>query len=785
MSDTEGAEAVRLNQIIRDRIAEQTERARTGTADDLQRIIRERAAMASPADPETRLMVHSTELGEPGLPDAWVRARVAVADTREERQAAFSEVYPFGEIRPARDEQGQTFDIYRRDPGEAWRKFDPPIMERFEPVQDIADFASAALPVAGEIATTRGTGGLVRRTLQTAAGAAGGEAVEEALEAAGGQQRQPLGDVATQVGGEALTAGLGSLATEPLAYIVNAFRGGGIALRPGAPEAIAAAERQGLPPIMPFQAARDPIIRTMGGQARALASSIEEFAEKQEVAAATRLRELTRAAGDPEVLPMRLRTRVNAAQGELDNILERPGVELEAGGEALQQGLREYDQLARAEVNDLYAAAREIEEPTFQIDDLKLRAQTALDESVILTGTEAERTARPMAPMGAELRKALQDIVAFDGNPRTVELSDGSAVTLSATDQLRAIRESLWDAKTVDRGVIPRRPEADAAHFYNEITKALETPEGSPEFLEAWETATSAASDRFTTWDRAVIRTTDKNEDPVDLAYRFMQPRQVVQLRTLRETIPAENWRTFQASVKEQFLGDPSNLTRRLDEFDQPTLNMLVPFREQAALRQIGQGYDRMVQAEGLAQMARYQDIANRVVGASDGQTVTSLTETIGGPNSPEGKALRAALLNNISDAVIDMQQGIPTLNRDGLQNIIQKMEQNGSSRFLTDADRQALNDLDRYMDLVKGVPDVGTSLMRASIVKQLRELSAKAAFDIMQAFGVGRLMVTPQGRRFLMGAGQDKLSFNSLRLLGAATATIAADTEALGREEE
>ena len=234
------------------RVAGATTALEQRNLEEFQRIMAERSRVVAPRDPETRMMVHSTELGEPGMPDAWVRARVAAADTREERQAAFNQIYPFGEIRPGRDEAGSTFEIYRRDSGEEWRKFDPPIIEKFEPVEDIADFSSAALPIVGEALTTRGAGGLIRRTLQTAAGAGLGELAEEGLEVVGGQQRQTIGEIAGQVGQEALTAGLGGLATEPVAAIMNARRGAGtLSLLPGAPETIQRAERLGLEPLMP------------------------------------------------------------------------------------------------------------------------------------------------------------------------------------------------------------------------------------------------------------------------------------------------------------------------------------------------------------------------------------------------------------------------------------------------------------------------------------------------------------------------------------------------------
>lgn len=789
MTETYEPEMRRFRELMEGPRAEMAARATTAleqrNLEEFQRIMAERSKVVAPRDPETRMLVHSTELGEPGLPDAWVRARVAVADTREERLKAFNQIYPVGEIRPARDEAGAKFEIYRRDPAEPWRKFDPPIMEKFEPIEDIADFASSVLPVAGEIAATRGAGGLIRRTAQTAAGAAGGEVVEEALEAAGGQQLQGPGEIAGQAGQEFLTAGLGSVASEPLSMILNAFRGSGaLRLLPGAREAIEAQQRQGLPEIMPFQAAEDPIVRTMGSQAQALAGSIEQFAINQEAGAATRMQYLAQAAGDPERLPDLLRARTQAARGELDDILERPNIELKEGGEALQKGLQEYDQIARTYIDDLYTKARSIEDPTFDIQGLK-RVAEELDAGIQAMG--AEGTIQVSGPLPSELRAVIADIraLADDMQPVTIQLPDGTEKIMTPTDQLRALRERLWDLKTVDAGQIARRPELQAGRLYGAITDVLEKPQAAAEgFEEAWGAANAAAKDRFATWERAVIRTTAKNETPTILAHNYAKPLQVDNLHTLRETIPAENWQTFQGAVKAEFLGDLPGLTARLDSFDQPTLNMLVPHREQMAMRLIGRNFDRMATADGLAEMARYQDIARGVLSASDGRTVQNLSETIGGVNSPEGKALRAALMNNISDAVVEVKRGIPTLNRSGLSDILQKMEQNGSSRFLTKADREALNDLDRYMDLVKGVPDVGTSLMRASIVKQLRELNVKAAVDIVQAWSVGRLMTTSQGRRFLMGTGRDKMSFNNLRLLGAATATIAADSEALGTQD-
>jgi hypothetical protein len=748
-----------------------------------QRLMDERSKAVAPRDTETRMVIHSSELGEPGLSDSLVRARVAIADTPDERKAAFNQVFPLGEMRSVRDETGANFEVFRRDPGEPWRKFDPPPTEKTEIVQDVADFASAALPVVGEAIATRGGGGLIRRTLQTAGGAAGGELAEEGVEAALGQQRQTAGEVTAQVGAEGLTGGLGGLVSEPLASILNVRRGAGaLQLKPGAREAIEAQESLGLPELLPFQVAEDPIVQTMGTQAQALTTTMTDFIVKQQVGAVERLRVLQESGADPANLPRFLRARVQAAQNELDRIVSRPNVELEAGGEALQKGLVEYDTLARAEVNTMFKAARDIEDPQFDLASLDQVAKD-MQEGFIVRGD----TARPTAPLAGELQKVLGEIRALAENPQPIVIPrpDGSEMVISVTDQLRALRERVWDLKTVDRGQIARRPEADAGFLYGRITETLNSPQNAdPNFTRAWNEASAAAGARFDTWDKAVIRATAKNEEPANLAFSYARPREVTNLRILRDTIPAENWRTFQAATKQQFLSDLPNLTRTLESFDEPTLNMLLSFQEQQAMRLVGRNFDNLAQVRDLAQMERFQDISARVIQAGDGQTVESLTRAIA-PGSPEGKALSAGIINTVVDNVVRMERGVPSIDRNTLSSTLRRMDQNGSSRFLSGAERQTLQNMDRYLDMITGVPDVGTSLLRASIAKKLRDFDVRAAFDIIQAYGVGRLMTTDAGRKFLMGTGREKMNFNNLRLLGAAGATIAADEQALGRTED
>lgn len=783
MAEATPEERARFGALLQEHIQRQgtqaTKALETRDLETFQRIQAERSRTLQPAWEGTRLFVSRDELGEPGLPETGLRASLATRETPQERQEAFQRTFPQGQTRDAIDEFGSTFRVFRRDEAEPWRKLDPNLFEKWEPLQDVADFAGDVGPIIGEAATTRGAGGVIRQSIRAAGGAAAGHIAEEAGETLLGQQREGIGQILATAGLEGMAAGVGTAATAPLSFLMNVKHGvANAALMPGARDALEAEARQGLPQLTAPQLAVSPMLRRTGTYGETFSTAMQQHVLDQNNAAAGRIQEL----GLPGAsdLPFYTRTGVQAREAELLEMLERPRATLsrdwQQAGTAFQEGLQEWDRLARLEVDDLHTTARAIEEPQFDYADLQQRAQVGLDEGVILKGGG---DARPMSPMAGELRAVLQDIIAFDGSPKTITLPDGTTATLSPTDQLRAFRERLWDLKTVDPGTIARRPEADAGHFYSQITKVLEKPQGSPDFLAAWRTASDAARNRFDIWDSTVIRTVDRAQDVDSLARNYMRPGQRHALQTIKEVIPGQNWNAFREAAINDIMADPQNISRRLAEFDEPTINVVLQPREKAIIRQIGEGMDRLTEARALMDLPRWRDMGRAVLNAADARTAVSMGE-LGGIHSPSGRRLRAAILNQVIEDVVEQGRRGATVNRTALNRILAKVRDNGADQFLAASDIEVLTDIHKYLDFAGTEGgDMGASLMGSQQqLGMLREFSTGALVNIAQTVGMGDFLISPAGRRLFIGRGGPRPTYNNLRLMGAAVGTLISDFE-------
>lgn len=795
MTDTSNSgltreETERFRQIQRERAERQGQAATEAlTGRDLetfQRIQRERARTYEPPWETTRLMVRSDELGEPGLPDLDIRASLSFRETPQEREEAFQRAFPMGEIKDAIDERGNMFRVFRRDTAEPWRRVDPLPMEKWEPLQDIADIAGDVPEMVGEAIATRGTGGAIRQGLRAGLGAGAGTLVEETVEAVRGEQRQDLGQVTQMAGLEATAGGFGAFATMPLSGATNALIGArNIGLLPGAHTAIEAESRQNLPLLTPGQLALNPMVRRTATYGETFSGAMQLHVFNQQSAAAQRLQEMNITGASD--LPLYTRAGVAAREAELLEMLERPRTSLSRdwaqAGTQLLEGVQEWDTVARLEVDDFFKKAREIEEPSFDMPRLQSAVNTALEQGVRVTDGQA----RPLDPHNAALERVLRDIGNFDGQPVAVPYEDGEVI-LSVTDQLRAFRESLWDLKTTDPGVRPGRPEADAAYFYHLITDVLKSPTNdNPAFVAAWAKANEAAARRFEVWDKTAITTILRSQDPDSLARTFVAPGQRAQLQTIKETIPVENWEQVrQSAMQEIFLNNPTDITRQLNRFDTATLTAFMQPREIVTMRAIGEGIDRLAALRELGAKPRWQDMGRAVMNAPDARYIAA-AEEIGDKFSPSGMRLRAATLNAVIEEVVEDTPAGTVVNRTKLSNTLQRMRTNGAMEYLTANDMEVLTDIHRYLNFARqDTSDMGASLMGSQQqLSAFREFSRDAMINIAQTIGLGELLISPAGRRLLIGTDAPKPTYRTLRLAGAAIGTLVSTFEEDPEEAE
>lgn len=737
-------------------------------------------------------------LGQPGLEDPLMRARFSLTGLQQERLRKFSEKYPDGDLRLVSGEL-----LYRRDQSEPYAKVDAGMFEKFEPLGDLADVAGDLPAILGGIASTARSRGLNLIPLlgRMFAGAAGGEAASQGVQAATGERKVAEPGRIVEAG---VMEAAGGLAGAGLGKLINVGRGAGaLDLPPESRAALGIAERRPeLPQLMPQQVSPSPLVRRMAGQTGALIRTIGAKEREQQKAALDLLSSMQER-GVAENVPTYLRATIESERNRLLRDVSQDFNWEEAGKELVGHVDGFLNGTYRQYVDALYRYARGLEQPKFNIQGV-LDAAADIERGVpALARTEGKSSAadtfRAMdaergLPVdqatpntvdvsggpGAALQRIITTIKQMDPNLGPVTLPDGRVV--EPVDQLKALREQLWDLKTPNPGDIARAPEKQAGRLYRAISEVIDNPEGgSPEFRKAWDDATKAARDRFDLAEKAVIEGALRTETPTQFARRFVQPYQVDNLRVLRDSAPASFWREFQDGAKAELASDLPNLGRRLAEFDKPTLDLLLPQSAQTDLKTIAKEWGRIEQAgwqQALQRQSQGASLVRELVDRNDTASIGKLIEATGGPTTPFGKSIRAGMIDNILDEVTYTEKGATRINPDQLDRVLSKYQKTGALDLLTPSDRELLQDVKLYTDFLRSKSDSGTSLQAAEAVAGLRKLKASAISTLFETIGTGRVFTSPKAARLLYGT-RNPSDFDELKVVAATLSQLAPDLAA------
>jgi hypothetical protein len=747
-------------------------------------------------------------LAAPGFEGFIDRSDLSLSDTFGEKQAKFLDKFPDGDFIAVQEPQmpglvkppSHTI-LFRRTQDEQFAEFDARALDRIEILADLADLAGDMPSVLMEAIFTRG-GALLWQTLRLFAAGATGELLKQSVEELRGFQQQDLREVLNQSALQGAFGATGALSTLPVSGPLNFLRGAGqIRVLPSAGRAQVAAKELGVPPLLPNQVASSPLVRKLGGQAAATTSAIGNYVREQNTAIVQALLAL-RKPDFAKALGGKLAELHESAREQILAVMRNPRVSLTEAGTALQGGIAEYDNLARMTVNGLYSNARSIEVPRFDTGPLLQVArevQAGTPTAVATRQVPARDVALPVEgtvtrgggtqnirPAPAAVRNIIDEMMQADAALPTIRMQDGSMVT--ATDQLRAWQQRLWDIKTTSPGALTtpddRAAARQAGKLYAAITHVLRDPANtSPAFRTAWETANVQAARRFDTMEKLVIRSSIQSEAPAEVAARLALPNKVDSLQLLKGAVPAEKYSVFQDAVKADFLRRPDSILARLDTFDQPTLDLLMNRLDQANLRMIGGALQKLDQV-GMKQVLEVQSrAAQQISGLIDnGQTeqIARLVAMAGpDPEMPLRRSVRAALMQDTYDRVVATVKGVSQVNEKALTARLADLTKSGAIKLLSAEDIHVLNNLRRVSQFVPQSADPGTSLVAASTFAGLRELSAAAFQTLLENVGAGRFLTSSFGRRVLIGTGKaEKSPFTSLRVLGAALAQFATDLE-------
>jgi len=712
------------------------------------------------------------DLGEPGLSDNLARMALADADTAGEKLAAFKKHYPDGDLRVA-PVTGEL--LFRENISSSFKKVDAGIMQKFEPVGDLIDFlGSDAGAIIGEIALSKGASSFLGVITRMYLGGFFGESAQQGVQELRGVQQQNLGEVFGQAQTQGGVSAVGGALGLGLGKVVDTVRGGpAVTLAPGAEDALRAGERLGLERNLTVGESLDnPIVKKIEGQSGATLPTIQRYM----TARAEELRNIVQKMGDPESAKRLLATDelARANRAERASILQmmkgtQPKTKLSEGGSALNKGLDQYHKRSGQRVTAAYVRARQIQEPAYQISELQQLAREVQE------GVPFEKADGSIGRAGESLQGSINDISTQirQANPDLPAITTEAGDVIPSTEQLRAWRTALWDAKTPAVGEAANNQHRQAGRLYGKITEILKNPKGgSPEFTKAWKQANDMAAERFKTLDQIVLMKVAKDETPAQLAKRLGTANQVDNLKVLRETIPSEKFAKFQDSVKFDMLENADGLTKRLESFDKETLDMLIAPGEQRILKAMGAKIDELntlnikdVLARQTKVGAAVRDMFTRNETASI-SLLGDIVEKNGGLKGDLGQQLRAALIEDFKERVIIREGGTSKVSATAIEGAIKEFRDKGITQFLTSQDMRILANLDEFLPFIRSTTDSGTSLQAASAAAGARgtvtglltgqSLGTAALQTVAEHAGVGWLFT--KGAPAIRGAGKRKL---------------------------
>ena len=439
-------------------------------------------------------------LAEPGLDDPSLRADLGLSDLFEEKRQKFLSKFPEGDFVLVREPErppggalgtGGATVLFRKNQNDQYAELDAELFDKFELLNDIADLSGEVPAAVAEAAITRG-GGLIKQVLKLTTGTVIGEGAKESVEALRGFQQETTQQLASKIALKGAISAGGGAATTLATGPINAIRGASaIKIAKSAPAAQRAAAELGIPPLMPQQIARSPLIRKIGGQSAATVSTIGEYIEAQNMAAANALIRLR----NPEL--------TQVLKGELSKLHESATkqtlaaadavfpLSLTTGGTAMQAGIAEYNSLARFLVDRAYRNARQVAEPEFK------------STSLLNIATQVQDTATRLGPEGTSIKSLADDVLALDPSlpPVTLNLPDGTTQTITPTAQLRFLRSRAFDLKTPAPGEISRAHNAEAAKIFAAVDHVLKNPKNADDtFQKAGLMQTAKLPNAFPPW---------------------------------------------------------------------------------------------------------------------------------------------------------------------------------------------------------------------------------------------------------------------------------------------
>jgi hypothetical protein len=711
-----------------------------------------------------------------------MRYRIGEGNTLDEKRNALRNKYPEGDIQ----NMPVMGLVYRESPADQWKQVNPRGFDR----GDIAQFFSQDT---GTIAGSIGAAALTRNpsllglALKSGAGAAAGELAQQGVQELRGVNEEGIGEI----GGRAALKGAldtaGTFALSPLIGARNILTGAGATRVPAESRAaMQAAQDLGLERLPVGSLVDVPFIKTMEQQSRRLAPSIgRQYDELRRG-----LVSLTESLGGSGA---EVRTALDQANRQFTESLvsavsHRGGVTMSEAGEAIQTAVQAYSRTSQNAVSALYRQAESIAPAQFDIAAPQNAARSLLQDAlapVRRVGPDGSEVVEQVAtsPLSPELRRVAETV-------RDLDFSQGG----NQLEVLQGLRTELYDLKTPAMGEPFRNHHRQAKQMYDSLTDALRTPvSDNPAFLSAYERASQAASARFDNLDRAMIITAAKSETPAQLARRLTGRDQVDNIRTLQRVVPSEKFRDVQQAYVEDLLSVPHDIPARLASLDHPTASALMRPADRAALEEVGRvahSMHRFGIGDILERQSKNSAVLRELMATNDTRRIDNLFTLVsrsGGANGDLGQTIRAGIMDDFAEHVIQSKQGKAFVSDKVVNDYISSLEASGMARFLRPTDVKVMRDIDKVAGRLGTGSDTGASIQAAEQSAQMLRGNPSAYLALARYMGVGRFLTSETGYRVIVGkaGGSEWTQAKMLRAMVApmVAASLTPDIEDIIRD--
>jgi len=687
------------------------------------------------------------------------RMRVDSGDNFAEKQNIFKRIFPEGDFQRA---PGSGDLVFRRDPSESYRLFNP----KGADVTDVASITGqAAAPMLGEIAANvpflaGGPAGGLAVAGRSVLGAVVGEITKQFSQYSTGVQEQEPGEAfGSQPAFEGVMSlvgsGIGTVATKAFDGIRGA---GALSLKPGAREAIKTADRLGVATPLPGQTTRSKIIERLQGQSGQTTPVIQQSIDRTNAS-------LTQALSDLGSLsPAERNSAISSINAALDSsrtqmintISSGRAATREEFGQLIQNTRTQFAKDSQAGVNEAYNFARSFEEPSFELSSLQETASNIAKQTRVTTRGEGGEAAEEVIPDGLDELRTIA---------RQIERADPESVRI---EQLNAWERQLFDLSqpSVPGGPV-REINSKARQLRSSVKNTFDTPvSDNKQFARAWKKAREAAAKRFDTLEDSFSLEIAKTDRPSLIVDRLMSPQKLTNedVNIIRRISSDEKFRNIQGAFVDRLLLDPDRITQTLKAYDQEALQRMVSPKQLEELQELGTKVDNLNNLNIQKAVKRQDQFLPfiRDLVASDRQTarISNLREFVeqnGGLEGNLGRVIRGGLVEELAKKVSqNIQQGEGRqIGARALNKALEDFEERGLTQFFTRTELSNLRDILQLSEFTDVGGEGVAGLIGAQTTQQAFQGKFQALVNLVRNFGLGNLLVSKGGKRFIQGVGK------------------------------